>query len=94
MADSRHTHEKKAFFLHEPLHWKAKRDPEAEMLSLQSFLRKGVSLGYVWLDENLKDLKRRWQSPFGGDTLDFERIAGDLRDVSPPSSSSSLLPSA
>ena len=27
------------------------------MLSLQSFLRKGVSLGYVGLDYNLKDLK-------------------------------------
>ena len=35
------------FPLHEPLHWKAKRDPKAKMLSLQSFLRKGVSLGYV-----------------------------------------------
>jgi len=33
--------------LHESLHRRAKRDPEAEMLSLQSFLRKGVSLGYV-----------------------------------------------
>ena len=27
--------------------WKAKRDTEAKMLSLQSFLRKGASLGYV-----------------------------------------------
>ena len=27
--------------------WRAKRDPEAKMLSLQSFPRKGVSLGYV-----------------------------------------------
>ena len=26
--------------------WRAKHDPEAKMLSLQSFLRKGVSLGY------------------------------------------------
>ena len=33
--------------LHEPLHWRAKRDPKAKMLSLQSFLRKGVSLAYV-----------------------------------------------
>ena len=33
--------------VHEPLHWRAKRDPNAYMLSLQSFLRKGVSLGYV-----------------------------------------------
>jgi hypothetical protein len=33
--------------LHEPLHWEAKRDPKAKMLYLQSFLRKGVSLGYV-----------------------------------------------
>ena len=33
--------------LHEHLHWRAKRDPKAKMLSLQSFLRKGVSLGYV-----------------------------------------------
>ena len=27
--------------------WRANRDPEAYMISLQSFLRKGVSLGYV-----------------------------------------------
>jgi len=27
------------------------------VLSLQSFLRKGVSLGYVGLNENIKDLK-------------------------------------
>ena len=33
--------------LHEPLHWKAKRDPKAKILSLQSLPRKGVSLGYV-----------------------------------------------
>ena len=33
--------------LHEPLHWRAERDPKAKKLSLQSFLRKGVSLGYV-----------------------------------------------
>jgi hypothetical protein len=32
--------------LHEPLQWRAKRDPKAKMLSLQSFLRNGVSLGY------------------------------------------------
>jgi hypothetical protein len=31
----------------EPLHWRAKRDPKAKMLFLQSFLLKGVSLGYV-----------------------------------------------
>ena len=37
----------------------ASRDPEAKMLSLQSFLRKGVSLGYVGQNENLKDLKAR-----------------------------------
>jgi len=29
------------------LHRRAKRDPKAKMLYLQSFLRKGVSLGYV-----------------------------------------------
>ncbi|KAJ1472749.1 hypothetical protein T484DRAFT_1974656 [Baffinella frigidus] len=33
--------------LHEHLHWRAKRDPKAKMLSLQSFLRKGVALAYV-----------------------------------------------
>ena len=33
--------------VHDPLHWRAKRDPKASMLSLQSFLRKGVSLSYV-----------------------------------------------
>ena len=31
----------------EPLHWRAKSDPKAKMLYLQSFPRKGVSLGYV-----------------------------------------------
>ena len=30
---------------------------ESKMLSLQSFLREGVSLGYVGSIENLKDLK-------------------------------------
>ena len=43
--------------LHEPLHWRAKRDPRAKMLSLQSFLRKGVSVAYVGRNQNLKDLK-------------------------------------
>ena len=43
--------------LHEPLQWRAKRDPKAKMLSLQSFLRNGVSLGYVGRNYNLKDLK-------------------------------------
>ena len=75
--------------LHEPLHWKAKRDPKGKipslcspfygracrwdmfgeivtkwtktwnaikMLSLQSFLRKGVSLGHVGEKSNPKDL--------------------------------------
>jgi len=41
----------------ETFSWKAKRDPEAKMLSLQSFLRKGVSLGHVGRNDNLKDLK-------------------------------------
>ena len=31
----------------EPLHWRAKRDRKAKMPFLQSFPRKGVSLGYV-----------------------------------------------
>ena len=33
--------------------------PPAKMLYLQSFLRKGVSLGYVGRNHNLKDLKNR-----------------------------------
>ena len=33
--------------LHEHLHWRAKRDPKAKMLYLQSFPWKGVSLGYA-----------------------------------------------
>ena len=37
----------------------AKRDPKAQMLSLQSFLPKGVSLGDLGLNQNLKDLKER-----------------------------------
>ena len=42
--------------LHEPLHKRAKRDPKAKVLCLQSFLRKGVSLSYVGRNYNLKDL--------------------------------------
>ena len=38
--------------LHEPLHWRAKRDPKAKMLSLQSFLREGRVVGPCW--EKLK----------------------------------------
>ena len=33
--------------LHEPLHWRAKRDMRAYIFFLQSFLRNGLSLGYV-----------------------------------------------
>ena len=44
-------------FLHEPLYWSAKRDPKAKMLHLQSFLRKGVSLGYAGSIQELKDRK-------------------------------------
>ena len=48
------------FILHEPLQWRAKRDPKAkQMLALQSFLPKGVSLGYVEKNHNLKDLDGR-----------------------------------
>ena len=36
---------------------RAKCDPKAKMLFLQSFLRKGVSLGYVGRYYHLKDLK-------------------------------------
>ncbi len=43
--------------LHEPLHWRAKRDPKAHMLSLQSFLRKGVVLAYVGSIQHLKGLE-------------------------------------
>ena len=43
--------------LKEPLHWTAKRDPEAKIHFLQSFLRKGVSLGHVEKNLNLKDQK-------------------------------------
>ena len=42
---------------HEPLHGRAKGDPKAQMLDLESFLRKGVSLGHVGRNSNLKDLK-------------------------------------
>ena len=42
--------------LREPLRWKAERDPNAKMLFLQSFLRKGVSSGYVGRNHKLKDL--------------------------------------
>ena len=43
----------------EPLHGRARRDAKAKMLYvayLQSFLRKGVSLGHAGLNLNLKDL--------------------------------------
>ena len=39
------------------MHRRAKRDLEARTLSLQSFLRKGVSLGHGGKDQNLEDLK-------------------------------------
>ena len=45
--------------LHEPLHLKAKRHLKAKTISLQSFLWKGVSLGYVGSIQNLKDWKGR-----------------------------------
>ena len=32
----------------EPLHGRAKRDPKAKMLYVQTFLETGVSLGHVW----------------------------------------------
>ena len=38
--------------LHEPLHWRAKRDPKAQMISLQSSLREGRVVGPSW--EKLK----------------------------------------
>jgi hypothetical protein len=44
-------------------HWKARRDPEAKMLSLQSFLWKGVSLGHIGRNSNLEDLKAARRSP-------------------------------
>ena len=34
--------------LHEPLHWRAKRDPKAYFFSLQSFLREGRVVGPCW----------------------------------------------
>ena len=34
--------------LDEPLHWRAKRDPKAVMLSLQPFLREGRVDGLCW----------------------------------------------
>jgi len=36
--------------LHEPLHWRAKRDPKAQLLSLQSFLREGRVVGLCWVN--------------------------------------------
>ena len=49
----------------EPLHRRAKRDAKAKMLFPQSFLRKGVSLGYVGLNQNLKDLNLGGLGPWG-----------------------------
>ncbi len=43
--------------VHEPLFWKAKRDPKAKILCLQSLLRNGMSLTYVGRKYNPKDLK-------------------------------------
>ena len=39
------------------VNWKAKRDPKEQKLSLQSFIRYSVSLGYVGSIYNLNDLK-------------------------------------
>ena len=38
---------------------KTSKGPDQPVLSLQSFLRKGVSLGYVGRNYNLKDLKKQ-----------------------------------
>ena len=50
--------------------WRAKCDPKAKMLDLQSFLRKGVSLGHVGRNQNLKDpkdlLRKGEMFAFGG----------------------------
>ena len=43
--------------LHEPLHWRAQRDPKAKMLYLQSFLWKSVLLSFVGLNSNPKGPK-------------------------------------
>ena len=48
--------------LHEHLHWRAKRDTNAKMLSLQSFLRKGVSLGHARRNKKLRDQRRSPES--------------------------------
>ena len=43
--------------LHEPLHWRVKRDPKALMLSLQSFQREGRVVGLWWAQLKLKGPK-------------------------------------
>ena len=65
---------------HEPLHWRAKRDPKAKMLDLQSFLRKGVSLGYVGLNQNLKDLGLRVCQASGAPGARIERASRALEE--------------
>ena len=79
--------------LHEPLHWRAKRDPKANMLSLQSLLRNGVSLAYVGRNYNLKDLKdtlmlgcltvrlRVGPHEVGANAYCLQRSALDMTDV-------------
>ena len=49
--------------LHEPLRWRAKRDPKAYMLALQSFLREGRVVGPCW--EKLKPKGPKGHSDFG-----------------------------
>ena len=54
--------------LHEPLHWRAKRDPKAQMLSLQSCLREGRVVGPCW--EKLKPKGPKGHLHCGADPRD------------------------
>ena len=45
--------------LHKPLHWRAKRDQKAQLLSLQSFLREGRVVGVCWAQLKSKGPKGR-----------------------------------
>ena len=56
--------------LHEPLQRRAKCDPKAKMLSLQSFLREGRVVGPCRASSNLKNLEDRIEVwGLGGDSL-------------------------
>ena len=56
-------------------------EPKAKILYLQSFLRKGVSLGHVGRNQNLKDLKVNQKALNSQERLDILVLSGLFKDL-------------